>query len=126
MKTHFKTGATGASTVRRSLAALLREPLELRAVPRNLEAPGYFANFAVEPDGDARLTTWMHEHLTISVWPKPDVDFDLELRRMESLVIDRLQPPLNLDKARHPSATLKAARKRMADEARTVGQASGR
>src|SRR5690606_21537157 len=54
--THFGTGRTGSSTLRRSLAALLRETLDLRAQPRNPANPGYFANFGLEPDGDERLT----------------------------------------------------------------------
>jgi GIY-YIG catalytic domain-containing protein len=47
--THFSTGKTGSSTLRRSLAALLRDALDLRAVPHDPEKPGYFANFGLEP-----------------------------------------------------------------------------
>lgn len=57
MRTHFKTGRTGSSTLRRSLAALLRDELELRAIPRNTARPNHFADFAIDPEGDARLTT---------------------------------------------------------------------
>ena len=39
IRTHFATGHTGSSTVRRSFAALLRNPLGLRGVPRNMERP---------------------------------------------------------------------------------------
>lgn len=47
LNTHFAVGrgtksTTGSSTVRRSLAALLREPLELRAVPRDKSKPNRF------------------------------------------------------------------------------------
>lgn len=72
LKTHFATGKTGQSTVRRTFAALLREPLRLRAVPRNLANPDGRASCAVDADGDARLTTWMHQHLSLSFWAKPD------------------------------------------------------
>ncbi|MFD7997519.1 GIY-YIG nuclease family protein [Streptomyces mexicanus] len=44
LRTHFATGKTGSSTLRRTLSALLREPLELRAVPRNLARPDGSAN----------------------------------------------------------------------------------
>ncbi len=119
LRTHFRTGRTGSSTVRRSLAALLRDQLNLRAVPRNPARPGHFANYGLEPDGDARLTAWMHEHLTIATWPT----LDLELRVIATLVIDHWQPPLNLSKVRAPSPTLSEGRRAMADEARRAAEA---
>jgi hypothetical protein len=42
--THFATGRTGSSTLRRSMAALLRSELDLHAVPRNLARPDCSAN----------------------------------------------------------------------------------
>ncbi len=48
--THFACGETGRSTVRRSLAALLRERLDLRPVRRGddrLDATKYAANFGL-------------------------------------------------------------------------------
>lgn len=47
---------TGSSAVRRSFAALLREPLGLRGVPRNTDKPERFANFGLEAEGDHILT----------------------------------------------------------------------
>lgn len=67
LRTHFRTGKTGSSTLRRTLAALLREELDLRALPRNRERPAYFANDALAPDGDERLTRSMHDNLEIAV-----------------------------------------------------------
>ncbi|MFC0681786.1 GIY-YIG nuclease family protein [Lysobacter korlensis] len=122
LRTHFRTGRTGSSTVRRSLAALLRERLSLHAVPRNQARPRHFANYGLEAEGDARLTAWMHEHLTIAVW----ATLDLELGVIETLVIDHWQPPLNLSKVSVPSPILKAARQAMADEARRAGHADER
>jgi hypothetical protein len=55
LRTHFGDGRTGSSTVRRSFAALLREPLRLAAQPRNPEKPERFANYGLPPESDARL-----------------------------------------------------------------------
>ncbi len=65
---HVGNGRTGSSTVRRSFAALLREPLSLSAMPRNPAKPGYFANYGLAPSDDAKLTAWMREHLEVAVW----------------------------------------------------------
>lgn len=48
LRTHFKSGKTGSSTLRRSLAGLLAERLDLHARPRNLETPARFANYGLE------------------------------------------------------------------------------
>lgn len=108
---------TGSSTVRRSFAALLRQSLSLRGVPRNLANPGHFSNYGLLPEDDARLTAWMHEHLEIAVWPKPDA-LDEPLRQIEAAVIHLWTPPLNLTENPFPLPRLKAERAAMAEEAR--------
>jgi hypothetical protein len=112
----FASGKTGSSTVRRSFAALLREDLALRAVPRNPDKPGHFANFGLQRDGEDRLTRWMLERLSLAVWIKPATTVSLD--QIETAVIEAWQPPINLDKVSRRSASLTSARKRMADEAR--------
>jgi hypothetical protein len=67
--THFQTGKTGWSTVRRSLASMLRAELKLRARPRKVEEFGSYDCFGLEPAGDERLTVWMHEHLRLALAP---------------------------------------------------------
>lgn len=72
LKEHFaavqgSTARTGGSTVRRSFAALLRNRLDLHAVPRNLKNPRYFSMYSLAGDGDAQLTAWMHAHLSLAV-----------------------------------------------------------
>jgi hypothetical protein len=123
LKTHFAIergdrSTTGSSTVRRSFAALLREPLELRGVPRNKSKPGHFSNYALEEDADDRLTDWMHKHLTIAVWPKP-VGLNLTLAEVEKRVLRQWGPPLNLTHVPAPLQQLRSARAVMAAEART-------
>lgn len=114
--THFKSGRTGSSTVRRSLAALLRVPLDLRAQPRNPAKPDHFANFGLEPAGDERLTAWMCENLRLATWPSPA---GTNLGMMESAVLGTLEPPLNIDKVRTVwRPQVQRAREHMADEAR--------
>ncbi|MFC7490467.1 MULTISPECIES: GIY-YIG nuclease family protein [unclassified Knoellia] len=113
--THFCTGKTGSSTVRRSLAALLVDRLGLVAVPRNLARPDGSANFGLAPDGDALLSEWMDERLSLVVWVKPE---GAPLGDVETKVVRKLDPPLNLDKVGQPRARLRLARKRMADASR--------
>jgi hypothetical protein len=116
VRTHFATGKTGSSTLRRTLAALLRDELQLRAVPRSLSRPDGSANFAVEAAGDARLSAWMVEHLSLAVWP---AEAGVVLDTVETAVLGALRPPLNLSKmGTSGSARIKAARAVMAAEAR--------
>lgn len=107
---------TGSSTVRRSFAALLRASLQLEAVPRNLANPERFANYALAPGGDERLTLWMHTRLTLAAWPVP-VCMPVPLKEVETAVIEHLTPPLNIDKNPRRLARLSRARAEMAAEA---------
>ena len=113
--THFSTGKTGSSTVRRSLAALLVEELDLVAVPRNLARPDGSANYSLDPAGDERLSVWMEQRLVLATWAKPD---DIVLDEVETAVLQRLRPPLNLDKVGEPRDRLRRARSVMASASR--------
>lgn len=116
LRTHFASGRTGQSTVRRSFAALLHESAGFRAVPRNPEVPGHFANFGLTADDDARLTEWMWDRLSLAVWPSHG---NMALRDIERRVILLLDPPLNIEYLPRTSRReLRAARRLMADEAR--------
>lgn len=116
LRTHFTSGKTGQSTVRRSFAALLRDGLELQGVPRNLRSPGHFANYGLMADGDARLTEWMWDRLSLAVWPR---DGAVGLKRIERAVVRLLEPPLNIEYLPRASRqNLSSARKVMADDAR--------
>lgn len=108
--------STGRSTVRRSFAALLRDALGLRAVPRNLARPGRFSNYALAEGGDARLTGWMHERLSIAVWAAP-TERAWSLSDVETAVIARFTPPINIAKNPGKIARLGDARASMAAEA---------
>lgn len=95
LNTHFRTGSTGQSTVRRTFAALLRGELSLRAVPRNMNTPDDKpTHFSLDLDGDARLTEWMLDRLELAVWEKPATCANLAA--VEAEVIRRWVPPLNI------------------------------
>ena len=113
--THFSTGKTGSSTVRRSLAALLVAELDLLAVPRNLGRPDGSANYSLDPAGDERLSGWMEQRLVLATWAKPD---DIVLDEVETAVLQRLRPPLNLDKVGESRDRLRRARGVMAAASR--------
>lgn len=116
LRTHFASGKTGQSTVRRSFAALLHESAGFRGVPRNPERPGHFANFGLTADDDARLTEWMWDRLSLAVWPSHG---NVALRDIERRVVLLLDPPLNIEYLPPTSRReLRAARRLMADEAR--------
>jgi hypothetical protein len=109
---------TGSSTVRRSFAALLREPLQLHGVPRNRDKPAHFSNFGLEPEADQRLTRWMHSRLRLAVWPMPsELTLD-ELGVVEVGAIRKWVPPLNIRDNPAPLRRLRNARAIMAAEAK--------
>jgi hypothetical protein len=125
LKTHFGGGRTGQSTVRRSFAALLRDTLGLRAIPRNPAKPGYFSNFGLSAEDDVALTQWMKKHLRLAVWSKP-ADCGFRLGEIETSLLLDLQPPLNLRGVVTPwTAQVKQARAVMAEEARRAAHETG-
>jgi hypothetical protein len=125
LSTHFGNGRTGSSTVRRSFAALLREPLRLSGLPRNPTRPERFANYGLSREHDERLTDWMRTKLELAVWPKP-VDCEFSLLQVELVLLGDLLPPLNLKDVTTPwTAQLKAARATMASQARTWAERAG-
>jgi hypothetical protein len=77
-------GTIRGSTFRRTLAAILREPIGLR-----LEAPG-----RLERESERGLSVWMRQRLDVAVHPFPDRD---ALANLEDEVLAALDPPLNLE-----------------------------
>ena len=115
LKTHFGSGRTGSSTVRRSFASLLREALDLHAQPRNPSRPERFANYGLRGDSDEPLTRWMRQHLLLAVWPKPT---DIVLVDVERALLMTWKPPLNLKDVHTPWSGHLSAARNMAAEAR--------
>ncbi|MCW2829884.1 MAG: hypothetical protein JWP31_576, partial [Aeromicrobium sp.] len=69
-------GRARASTFRMTLATVLRDHLQMTSLE------------------DPRLTEWMLEHLSITAWGTDDLG---ELRELEQVVVNELNPPLNVD-----------------------------
>jgi hypothetical protein len=107
---------TGSSTLRRSLAALLAVERGYHGMPRNVAKPGNFANYGLSEADDSDLSAWMRRRLRLAIWPHDAV---LHLDGIETTVLQRLEPPLNISKVITPwSDELKAARALLAAEAR--------
>jgi hypothetical protein len=115
LKDHFADGRTGSSTLRRSLAALLRAELKLRAIPRNPVRPADFDRFGLSSTHDARLMGWMRTRLWIAIWVAPE---GCHLKTIEYNVKFSWLPPLNLDNGSRWQEFVKAERASMADQAR--------
>lgn len=93
-RTHFSDGRTGTSTVRRSFASLLVDVVDLTAIPRSASAKQ--SQFKLDLASESKLTSWMRQNLQVSVWvraPQPG------LGAIETHVIHKLGPALNLDKS---------------------------
>lgn len=120
--THFNASttrkpATGSSTVRRSFAALLRGQLSLEVTPRNPAKPAQFSHFGLTATSDAILTTWMADHLELTVWEAPPA-FGTPLDAVEAVTINCWDPPLNI-KSAPPRPRLRQLRRELAAAAKT-------
>lgn len=93
---HFKSGKTGSSTLRRSLGAILKNNLQLQAVPRGGENDSKrFENYKFLHENI--LTDWMIANLEIGYW-QCDVGFTYNrLRDVEKELTLQLKPTLDLD-----------------------------
>lgn len=96
--THFTSGSTGFSTLRRTLGALLKDELGLRAEPRSPGASTTnIQNYRFDRDGEQRLTSWMHHHLEVGY-----CQYDTDRNGAERRLIESLRPPLNLSGRKNP------------------------
>lgn len=121
--THFSDGKTGWSTVRRTFAALLRDSLGLRGIPRNPAKPDRFAHWGLSQEHDRALTAWMRTHLSVSVWRKEGL---VSLAVVETQVLREQMPPANLTKVRTAwSQDVTSARAVMAQDARAWASQRG-
>lgn len=109
---------TRKSTVRRSLAAILRHQLKLSALPRTPSNPESPSLYSLSEGGDLRLTLWMHERLRLAAWTKRVQLSTRELKTIEKAVIELWSPRLNLDHNPQPWTHLRVERKAMANEVR--------
>lgn len=78
---------SGRSTLRRTLAGLL--------MPTEGYRTTWTDRVVLTPEDEQRLTRWMHEHLSLTWSEHPDPV------PLETVLISRLRPPLNVDGAEH-------------------------
>jgi len=105
---------SGRSSPRRTLGALLRRRLKLKPRPRPGQGGKNYKYFTFGSDGEAVLSAWIDTHATFAC-----VEVDISewvavyrIEDVETALIEKLQPPLNLTKWRNPEkARLSAARK---------------
>jgi hypothetical protein len=87
------------------------------ACPANPAKPGHFSNFGLSIEHDEDLSGWMRQRLRLALWPH---DVTAELDEIETGALVEFVPPLNLVKVATPwRSQVKAARRVLADEART-------
>lgn len=104
-KTHFTSGKTGSSTVRKSIGSLLCELEKLNPIPRNDNdyQNGRFSHFMFDVFGEQIITDWMKRNLALSFY-----EFTGSIQELEDLeteIIDAIVPILNISK--NPKNTFK-------------------
>lgn len=97
-KTHFATGATGSSTVRKSIGSLLRTKNNLIPIPRNnLDyQKRRFSHFKFDTRSEEIITEWMINNLALAFYEYSGSR--KEIKYLEAELINTLVPVLNISK----------------------------
>lgn len=96
--THFASGKTGSSTLRRSFGAMLRKEMNLKPIPRGQAdiEKNRTSHFKFDGPSEEKLTKWMRSNLGLSFYPynrsKSEID------ELETELIQELTPILNIDR----------------------------
>ena len=96
--THFKTGKTGSSTIRKTFGCLLHEQFNLIPIPRSqsdIDKKRY-AHFKFDNQSEEKLTKWMETNLGLAFYPCPKSAAEIDV--LETLLINELIPILNIDR----------------------------
>lgn len=98
VNTHFKSGKSGSSTLRRTIGAILLNQLSLNPIPRSYteKSNRRFRNYKFDKESEEKITNWMKANLTLAYW-KYDGDI-AKLEDIETKIIKELKPILNLSK----------------------------
>jgi hypothetical protein len=96
--THFKSGKTGSSTVRRSIGAIFRESMDLHPIPRSESdiLKNRRSHFKFDMESESKVTSWMQSNLSLSFYEYPRSKEEIE--SLETQLIQKLVPILNLSK----------------------------
>jgi hypothetical protein len=95
--THFVSGKSGSSTLRRSLGALMLEGGKLNPVPRS-QNPGdekRFTHFMFDDQSESRISNWMNNNLGLSFYEFTGSKNALDL--LETNLIQKVVPMFNID-----------------------------
>lgn len=97
-KTHFTTGKTGSSTVRKSIGSIICATENLRPIPRNDSdyKKGRFSHFRFDQPSEEIITKWMKNNLALSFYEYPRTKQEIE--KLETEIIDNFIPILNISK----------------------------
>ena len=96
---HLTDGKTGWSTLRRSIGAILKTDLKLKAVKRNKNSKKLRADkYKFSDEGEKKLTKLMLSNLEMGYWYSTSHLSNENLRKEEEKLIIRLKPTLDLDK----------------------------
>ena len=97
-KTHFTTGKTGGSTVRKSVGSILRSTKNLVPIPRNNTdyREGRFGHFKFDNESEEIITEWMKNNLGLSFFEYSGGKE--EISEIEMGLINELIPVLNISK----------------------------
>src|SRR5690606_29807862 len=97
-KTHFTTGKTGSSTVRKSIGSILCSTGSLKPIPRNESdyTKNKFSHFKFDLQSECKITEWMKINLAISFYEYPRTKY--EIKELEGKLIDEVVPILNISR----------------------------
>ncbi len=116
-KTHFKSGKTGSSTLRKTIGSLLRKKYNLKPIVRSTSdiLKRRFSHFKFDDISEDIISEWMKNNLALSFYEYPKSKNEIE--KLETFLIQKLIPILNIDKnPSNPfSKTLKKMRKESAN-----------
>jgi hypothetical protein len=96
-KTHFTTGKTGSSTVRKSIGSILCVQKNLMPIPRNDSdyAKRRFSHFKFDNPSEIKITDWMKKNMALSFYEYPESKEKID--KLETEIIKQLKPILNID-----------------------------
>lgn len=123
--THFASGKTGSSTLRKSFGSLLHDEFKLVPIPRSQSDidKGRHAHFKFDFSSEKILTDWMQNNLGLSFYPF--TKSTLELDAIETQLINMLVPILNIDRKNTANPYfdyIRAKRKQMSELAYGVNK----
>ena len=95
--THFATGKSGSSTLRRSVGALMQKGAKLKPIPRSTSetSENRFTNYMFDVPSEKLITDWMVKNLGLSFYEFTGSTEELD--ELETSLIKALKPMLNID-----------------------------